>query len=110
MGSLWIFLWACMTPAPSTSNDPCVRAWESQRDALLQLHQSAGKPPPTLPKDEVAVRACHALDLSAEQRECLDPTHALLHPQPCDELLPVQARGPWNAWLLDHVANAPSTY
>lgn len=107
MGSLWIFLWACMTP---TSNDPCVRAWESQRDALLQLHESAGKPPPTLPKDEVAVRACQALDLSPEQQECLVPAHAERHPQPCDALLPVEARAPWNAWLLEHVANAPSTY
>ena len=107
MGSLWIFLWACTTPAPSTSEDPCVRAWNSQRDSLLQLHKSAGKAPPTLPKDEVAVRACHALGLSPEQLACLDPAHALLHPQPCDVLLPLEAREPWNAWLIDHVTNTP---
>ncbi len=110
MRSVWFVLLAC-SPHPSlTSSDPCMRAWVSQREAVLALHEAAGKTPPSLPDDAVAVRACRALKLSAEQQACLDPLHARSHRGLCDTVLPEAQRAPWNAWLLEHVAGATELY
>ena len=103
MRSLWIFLLACGSSPSPAEEDPCARAWESQRQAVLTLHEDAGKPPPTLPSDEDAIAACRALNLTPEQWVCLDPHHAIGHREGCDEVLPVEARAPWNDWLVRHI-------
>ena len=110
MRSLWFVLLACSSPRFLASPSPCQQAWERHRDAVLELHEAASKPPPSLPDDDDAVRACEALNLSADQQACLDPIHARSHRERCDTILPEAPRGAWNAWLLEHVAGVSEPY
>lgn len=110
MRSVWFVLLACSSPRFLDSPSPCEQAWERQRDAVLELHEAAGKPPPPLPDDADAVRACEALNLSPEQVACLDPIHTRGHPALCAKILPETERAPWNEWLLKHVAGVSEPY